>query len=84
VWRPADSQSLLVLLKSFEDRKRDPWCDRVWTRIPRTIAHAKADCHHTVDFFGRFSAEGVICPHGPAFATVFGVAIPPGFVRPFL
>jgi hypothetical protein len=57
---PRNSQSLLVLLESFDDRKRDPRCDRVWTRIPRTIAHAKADCHDALDFFGSFNAEVVI------------------------
>jgi hypothetical protein len=58
--RPPNSQSLLVLLESFDDRKRDPGCDRVWTRIPRTIAHAKADRHDAIDFLSCFSAEVLI------------------------
>jgi hypothetical protein len=56
----AELAILTVLLESFDDRKRDPRCDRMWTRIPRTIAHAKADCHDALDFFGRFSGEVVI------------------------
>jgi hypothetical protein len=58
--QPHNSRSLLVPLESFDDRKRDPRCDRVWTRIPRAIAHAKADCHDALDFLSCFSAEVLI------------------------